>query len=214
VTEHDRPDTPVRAAFSREDWNRRYAKEELLWTAEPNSRFVAEVGALKPGRALDLGCGEGRNAVWLAEQGWAVTGVDFSEVALAKAERLAGHRSVSVEWVQADLRDYRPRFEAFDLVVLLYLQLPVAERRLVLGRASTAVAPGGTLFVLGHDTRNLAEGYGGPRDPAVLFTPDDIAADLAGLVVEQAATVARRVPLEEGAAVAIDALVRARRVIR
>jgi SAM-dependent methyltransferase len=211
VTEHDRPETSVRAAFSREDWDRRYAEQELLWSAEPNRRFAAEVDALEPGRALDLGCGEGRNAVWLAERGWHVIGVDFSEVALSKAARLAADRGVAVDWVLADLLDYHPPARGFDLVALLYLQLPATERSLVLGRAVESVAPGGTLLVLGHHTRNLAEGHGGPKDAAVLFTPEDVAADLAVLVVERAETVERQLPLEDGAARAIDALVLARR---
>jgi SAM-dependent methyltransferase len=211
VTERGRPDRSVRAAFSREDWNRRYAATGLLWSAEPNRRFAAEVGALQPGRALDLGCGEGRNAVWLAERGWQVTGVDFSEVALSKAERLAARSGVGVDWVLADLLAYRPPAVGFELVALLYLQLPAAERSIVMTRAADAVAAGGTLFVLGHHTRNLAEGHGGPKDAAVLFTPEDLLADLADLVVERAETVERDAPVEDGTAVAIDALVRARR---
>ena len=83
-------------------------RHELLWTAQPNRFLVAKSSDLSPGRALDVACGEGRNAVWLAEQGWQVTGVDFSEVALEKARRLAELRGVEAEWVQADLLDYRP----------------------------------------------------------------------------------------------------------
>ncbi len=211
MTERPRPESSVRAAFSREDWNGRYEASELLWSAEPNRRFAADVGSLEPGRALDLACGEGRNAVWLAERGWQVTGVDFSEVALGKAERLAASRDVEVEWTLADLREHRPRARAFDLVALLYLQLPPDERRLVLGRAADAVSPGGSAYVLGHHTRNLTQGHGGPKDVAVLFTPEDAAADLGGLVVERAETVERRVEQEDGTAVAIDALVMARR---
>ena len=71
MTEHRRPSSSVRSGFAREDWNARYAQKELLWTAEPNRLFAAEVGGLEPGRALDVACGEGRNAVWLAERGWA-----------------------------------------------------------------------------------------------------------------------------------------------
>jgi 2-polyprenyl-3-methyl-5-hydroxy-6-metoxy-1,4-benzoquinol methylase len=82
VTERPRPASSVRPGFAREDWNARYAASELLWTAEPNRLFAAEIAGLEPGRALDLACGEGRNAVWLAEQGWRVTAVDFSDVAL------------------------------------------------------------------------------------------------------------------------------------
>ncbi len=85
------------ASMEREEWDERYASHELLWHAEPNRFVVEEVGDLAPGTALDLACGEGRNAVWLAEQGWRATGVDFSAVALAKGRRMAEQRGVTVE---------------------------------------------------------------------------------------------------------------------
>ena len=211
MTEHKRPDSSVRKGFAREDWNARYASSELLWTAEPNRRFASEVEELEPGRALDVACGEGRNAVWLAEHGWRTTGVDFSDVALAKAEQLATSHGVEVEWVLADALEYEPERGSFDLVAVLYLQLRHDEHARVLRSAAGALAPGGTLIVLGHDTTNLAHGHGGPRDAAVLFTPDDVVAELGGLVVERAETVSRTVALDEGEATALDALVRARR---
>ncbi|MGI8973400.1 MAG: class I SAM-dependent methyltransferase [Gaiella sp.] len=210
MTEHRRPELSVRPGFSREDWDRRYASDGLLWTAEPNRRFVAEVGELPPGRALDVGCGEGRNAVWLAYHGWRVTAVDFSEVALEKGRRLAASRDIHVEWVLADVCDYRPATDEFDLVAVLYFQLPEDERRVVLHAAAAALAPGGLLFVLGHDTTNLTSGHGGPQDARVLFTPEDLVGDLDGLVIERAETVIRNVPRDDGDAVAIDALLRAR----
>ena len=209
MTEQPRPTSSVRAGFAREDWNARYAQKELLWTAEPNRLFAAEVGDLEPGRALDVACGEGRNAVWLAERGWQVTAVDFSDVALGKGARLAESRGVEVDWVVADVVEYEPQREAFDLVLVLYLQLPHDELRRALRHAGDAVRPGGTLFVLGHDTTNLVDGYGGPRDAAVLFTPEDVIGGLDGLVVERAEKVERTVSLADGEAVAIDALVRA-----
>jgi len=98
-----------------------------------------------------------------------------------------------------------------DLVAVLYLQLPPEERRLVLERASEALAPGGTLLVVGHDLSNLTEGYGGPTNAAVLFTPDDIVRELPGLVVERAKRVRRPVAVDGGEVEAIDALVRARK---
>jgi 2-polyprenyl-3-methyl-5-hydroxy-6-metoxy-1,4-benzoquinol methylase len=211
MTEQKRPTTSVRPGFAREDWNARYAQKALVWTAEPNRLFAAEVGDLPPGRALDLACGEGRNAVWLAERGWRVTAVDFSDVALAKGARLAEARGVEVDWVVADVLDHEPEAEAYDLVVVLYLQLPHEELVRALRRASGAVAPGGTLFVLGHDTTNLTRGYGGPKDVSVLFTPEDVTGAIEGLVVERAETVERRVALDDGEATALDALVRARR---
>jgi len=211
VTEHKRPEASVRGGFAREDWNARYAAAELLWTAEPNRRFASEVEDLEPGRALDLACGEGRNAVWLAERGWRTTGVDFSDVALAKAERLAASRGVEVEWVLADVLEHEPERGAFELVAVLYLQLPHEQLAEVLHTSIGALAPGGALVVLGHDTTNLTHGHGGPRDASVLFTPEDVVPHLERLVVERAEKVPRTVPLEDGEATAIDALVRARR---
>jgi SAM-dependent methyltransferase len=201
----------VRSGFAREDWNARYAQKELLWTAQPNRLFAAEVEGIEPGRALDVACGEGRNAVWLAELGWNVTGIDFSDVALGKAAELARARGVEVEWVAADVLVHEPPPGAFDLVAVLYLQLPHDELARALRRAARAVAPGGALIVLGHDTRNLIDGYGGPRDASVLFTPTEVVASLDDLVVERAETVERTVTLDDGDAVALDAFVRAAR---
>jgi SAM-dependent methyltransferase len=211
VTEHRRPESSVRPGFAREDWDARYARKELLWSAEPNRLFAAEVGGLPPGRALDLACGEGRNAVWLAEQGWRVTGVDFSDVALAKAEELAASRGVEADWIAADVLDYEPDERGFDLVLLLYLQLVRDEILHAVRTAAGAVAPGGTLVVLGHDTTNLTRGHGGPKDASVLYTPEDIVPALGDLVVERADAVERSVALADGEVVAIDAFVRARR---
>jgi SAM-dependent methyltransferase len=211
VTEHRRPAASIRPGFAREDWNDRYAQKELVWTAEPNRRFAAEVGGLEPGRALDLACGEGRNAVWLAERGWQVTGVDFSDVALAKAAELAAGRGVEVDLLVADVLEYRPEARAFDLVAVLYLQLPRDELLHALESAAGAVAPGGTLLVLGHDTTNLTHGHGGPKDASVLYTAADVVPALRDLVVERAEAVERTVPLADGEAVAIDAFVRAHR---
>jgi SAM-dependent methyltransferase len=193
----------------RDDWNRRYAESELLWTAQPNRFLVAEADDLRPGRALDLACGEGRSAIWLAEQGWQATGIDFSEVALEKGRRLAQERGVQVEFLHADLLEYEPPESAFDLVCILYLQVPADERRLVLRRAAAAVAPGGTLLLVAHDTSNLEGGTGGPSDPAVLYTPEEVAVELPGLEIEKAERVLRSVAGAERPA--IDALVRARR---
>ena len=190
--------------MKREAWDAKYAGSEFLWKEEPNRFLVSELEGLAPGRALDLACGEGRNAVWLAQQGWRVTGVDFSQVGLAKAAQLAESRGVEVEWVEADLLEYRPP-AGLDLVIAFYLQVPAEERRLVLGRAADALAPGGTILVVAHDLLNLAEGIGGPQEPDVLYTPEDIVADLLGLAIQQAKRVTR--PVGEGEA--IDALVRA-----
>jgi len=193
----------------REDWNRRYAGAESLWSAKPNRFLVAEVAGLEPGRALDLACGEGQNAVWLAGLGWEVTAVDYAEVAIAKGIERAAREGVAVDFHADDLLRYRPEARAFDLVLILYLHMPSDGRRLVLERAAAAVAPGGTLVLVGHDLLNLTEGVGGPSDPDLLFTPDDVAAELHGLDVEKAERVLRDV--HDADRPAIDALVRATR---
>jgi len=192
-----------------DDWNRRYDGADLIWTAQANRTLMAEVESLEPGRALDLGCGEGRNAVWLASRGWEVTGVDFADVGLRKARLLAEAQAVVVEWVLADLQTYEPARSAYDLVVVLYLHLGPDHRGAVHATAASALRPGGTLIVLGHDSSNLADGHGGPQDPSLLFTPDDVVGDLPGLSVIKAERVVRPVPTEDGERVAIDALVRA-----
>ncbi len=190
-------------------WDERYAVDELVWTAEPNRFLVAETAGLVPGRVLDLACGEGRNAIWLAEQGWRATGVDFSRVGLDKARSLATARGTSVEWVLADVTAYEPEPGAFDLVIVMYLHLPEASRRAVFRRASGAVAAGGTVLVVGHDNTNPSEGWGGPRDASVLYGPDDVVADLGPLEIVKAERVRRPVHSDDGDRVAIDVLVRA-----
>jgi SAM-dependent methyltransferase len=190
-----------------EDWDRKYAEREHP-RADPSPLLVAEVGDLPPGRALDLACGEGRNALWLAARGWQVRGVDFSSVAIARARERAAREGLAADFVLADLLEYEPEPEAFDLVLVLYLQLPAPERRLVLGRAASAVRPGGTFLLLAHDLRNLTEGVGGPSDPAVLTTPEEVAAELPGLELEKAERVLR--PVEGAERPAIDTLVRAK----
>jgi len=192
-------------------WDERYAGDELVWTAEPNRFLVAEVEGLAPGSALDLACGEGRNAVWLAERGWAVTGVDFSAVGLDKARRLADARHVSVQWERADITEYQPAAAGFDLVIMMYLHLPESSRRIAVHRAAGAVASGGTLLVVGHDITNPNDGWGGPKDTAVLYGPEDVVADVGGLDIVKAERVRRPVQTDAGERKAIDVLVRATR---
>jgi SAM-dependent methyltransferase len=193
------------------EWDRRYAGSELLWTGEPNRFLVSETAGLRPGRALDLACGEGRNAVWLARQGWQVTGVDFSAVALEKARRLAEASAVEAEWVVADLLEYRPEARAFDLVLLFYLQVPTSQRREIVRAAADAVAPAGTFLLVAHDRSNIEHGHGGPQEPAVLYSADDVVLDLGDLRIERAERVERPVETVDGERVALDALVRASR---
>jgi SAM-dependent methyltransferase len=186
-------------------WDERYSGAEYEWKMAPNQFVAARLADLTAGRALDLAAGEGRNSVWLAEGGWRVTAVDFSRVGLEKGRKLAASRGVAgIDWVVADLRDYRPAAAAFDLVLVAYLHCDAALRARVLGRAAAALAPGGTLFIVGHDLANLSEGTGGPQDPAVLYTAQVLRAELPGVSVLQAEPVRRSV----GDATAIDVVLR------
>lgn len=178
-------------------WDERYAASELVWSRGPN-RFVAEeLAELEPGIAVDLGGGEGRNAIWLAERGWSATTVDFSQVALDKGRRLAG--DLALDWVCADATTWRPD-RPVDLVVVAYLQLAAAQRRLAVRSAVQMLRPGGTLLLVAHDTTNLIEGTGGPQDPAVLMSAEDVLDDLEGIEVEvvRAGRVAREVTAASG----------------
>jgi SAM-dependent methyltransferase len=192
-------------------WDERYAGPELVWGSGPN-RFVAEeLATLPPGRAIDLGTGEGRNAIWLAERGFTVTAVDFSRVGLARAAGLAAGRGVSVDWVHADLLDYQPTPGGYDLVLIAYIQLPADSLTALARTAAAALAPGGTLLAVGHDRDNLSRGHAGPKDLSVLWTSEAVTAGLGGLTVQQAGQVVRTVATPDGDRTAIDTLVRATR---
>ncbi len=195
-----------------QQWDERYASSEFTWSTQPNQFVAAELAGLPPGRALDLAAGEGRNTVWLAERGWHVTAVDFSRVGLDKGRKLSAARGVDedrVRWIVADLHDYQPEPARFDLVLIAYAQVAPDLRAVLLARASAAVAPGGTMFVVGHDLTNLTQGAGGPQYPEVLYTPELITAGMAGLRVLRAERVRRPVQQDGASASAIDTLVRA-----
>ena len=191
------------------DWDERYAAAELVWTATANRFVIEELTGMAPGRALDLACGEGRNAVWLAEQGWTVTAVDFAANGLAKGRLLADRAGVEVDWIQADVTTWDPPPAAFDLVVIAYLQVPAADLTAALARARAALAPGGTFLLVAHDVANLDGGYGGPQDPAVLCDAAAVVAALPDVEVIRASPVERHVETDGGPRVAIDTLVRA-----
>jgi SAM-dependent methyltransferase len=198
-------------------WDERYAASRQ-WSVTPN-QFVAEALArMPPGRALDLACGEGRNAVWLAARGWSVMAIDFSAVGVERGREAAREAGVDITWVVDDVLTCP--LPDVDLVVIAYLQLPAEERSLAVRRAWDALAPGGSLVLIAHDSSNLTEGSGGPQDPALLYTADDVLGDLEipTECVVRAGKVARTVSQDdehgrrsgpERPAVAWDALVHA-----
>lgn len=209
---HQRPEERSQRPFDAAFWDERYRSHDTVWGLAPNRWVEQELADLPPGRAVDLACGEGRNAIWLASRGWSVLAVDFSRVAIAKGRDAAARNGVAVDWRVADVRTFAAD-EPVDLALICYLQVPAPERRSVLRAAAGALASGGTLLVVGHDSRNLREGTGGPQDPAVLYTAAELVDDLAGtgLTIEQAAELQR--PVENAPRPALDALVRARRPI-
>ncbi len=178
-------------------WDERYAATDLVWTAEPNRFVVQECADLPAGTAVDLAAGEGRNAIWLARNGWTVFAVDFAQRGLDKGRRVAG--DLPVEWVHADALSYAPP-QPVDLYVIAYLQLAEAERRAAVVNAFDHVRIGGHLVVVAHDSTNLTEGTGGPQHPDVLMTAGDLIGDLGDRVfdVVRAGRVARPVTHDDG----------------
>lgn len=173
------------------EWNERYRASELVWSAGPNQFVEQELGELPPGRALDLAAGEGRNAIWLARQGWRVTAVDFAQAGLDKGQQLGA--GLDIDWVCADATTWTG--EGYDVCLLAYLQLAAAERGEAVRRGFRSLVAGGTFLLVAHDTTNLTEGTGGPTDVAVLMTARDVLDDLAGedFEVQRAERVARQV---------------------
>lgn len=135
-----------------EFWNSRYQESERVWSGKPNPVLVAEVAALTPGHAADLGCGEGADAVWLAQQGWTVTAIDISSTALARAASHAADAGVTdqITWAQHDLGDWTPTRQ-YDLVSAQFLHSPLGlPYEHILRTAAEAVRPDGTLLIVGH----------------------------------------------------------------
>jgi SAM-dependent methyltransferase len=192
------------------DWDERHRAGDFEGRG-PNATLVAGVAGLEPGRALELGCGSGTNAVWLAGRGWRTEAVDWSSVGLANGKAAADAAGVSVEWLERDLFAWTPPAESFELVVIVYLHFPPAERASVYAAAAASVAPGGRLLIIGHDRTQAAEGVDGP-DPERLFTAQEIGSELVAadprFVIERVEVV-RRVPLPDHGP--IDALLLARR---
>lgn len=161
-------------------WDERYRSRTMLWSGRPNPSLVAEAADLAPGRALDIGCGEGGDAIWLAERGWEVTAVDISAVALARA---AGHAAEAapeasrrIDWLEADLLDWTPPAARYGLVSAQYFHLPVPPRDVCFGKLARSVAPGGSLLIVGHHPSDLETTAARPRAAELFFTGDDIAA--------------------------------------
>jgi SAM-dependent methyltransferase len=182
----------------RDVWNARYRQGDV-WGSEPNRLLAALVSELPVGTALDLGCGQGRNALWLAGRGHTVTGLDLSPVAVEQARSAAAERGLDVRFEDVDLAGWDAGGEVWDLVVLSYLQLDESIRPIVHAKAAQAVAPGGRLILIAHHRDNLEHGVGGPPTPRVLYTEAMLAGDFADLEIQRNERVLR--PTDEGDAI-------------
>ncbi len=141
--------------FGEQAWDERYGVADRIWSGNPNAVLVDEVADLPPGTALEAGCGEGGDAIWLAQQGWEVTAADLSSVALARAAEQAGRLGARVTWTHLDLTQ-EPAGGTYDLVSAFFLHLPKPARAQLWRHLAEAVAPGGTLLVVGHDFSDQA----------------------------------------------------------
>lgn len=150
--EHAHGDDDPQSFFEPAGWDERYAGKDRVWSGEPNPQLVAEASHLVPGTALDVGCGEGGDVVWLARHGWRATGADFSARGLARAARHAAQAGVAdrVDWWQVDARAFDAAGRTWDLVTTHYLHPPEGGMVEVVRRLAAAVAPGGHLLVVGH----------------------------------------------------------------
>lgn len=155
-------------------WDQKYRQHHGAWDSEPNPFLAQDIAGLEPGTALDVGCGEGSDAIWLAGHGWQVTAVDISNVALARARAADVARQVS--WLQADVLDWQPPAAAFDLVTTHFLHIPPAGRPALFGRLALAVRPKGMLLVVAHHVSDLETSIGRPPIPDLYFTADEVAA--------------------------------------
>ena len=156
--------------FDRDFWERRWAQAlrehpDQVVSRPPNAHLVGEVGDLAPGIALDAGCGHGAEAIWLAASGWRVTAVDFSRTALdvarSTAEGVGADIAARIEWIEGDLGSWEPPHRRFDLVSCLFVHVAGSVREMVT-RLGTAVAPGGTIVLVGHLPVDPATGEPSP----------------------------------------------------
>lgn len=215
--EHSSDDTGsgTHKADNAEVWDAMYSSRPKVWSGRPNAQLIAEASGLAPGSALDLGCGEGADAIWLAQHGWSVTGVDVSAVALERAAAHASDAGCRVEWIRQDLAGWVPEQE-YDLVSAQFLHSDVMAWQDALRPAVTAVRTGGTLLIVGHHPEGLPPG-GRHHSPDKFFTAEQAADELGigspGWKVETMDSRERSAKGQDGSQITVaDAVLRATRL--
>ncbi len=201
--------------FSEAAWDERYLESDgPRWSGAPNPSLVAEVESLPAGSAIDVGCGEGADAIWLAERGWRVTGTDISSVALERAAAQARSQGLDVQWQHSDMLANTLASRSYDLVTAHYIHLPQAERMALYTQLAAAVAPGGSLLLVGHHPSHMHSAAGHPNLHDMYFTAEQLVdeLDLSGWEICTVETRARQSRDHDGNELTIeDAVLRARR---
>lgn len=174
-------------------WDERYTAEEYAYGTQPNDFLVAQAARIPPGRVLCLAEGQGRNAVWLAQQGYTVTAVDLSAVGLAKAQHLAASRGVSLATIQADLAEFEIEPQAWEGIVSIFGHLPRAIRQRLYRQAAHGLRPGGVFLLEAYTPKQLEYRTGGPADLDMLVSLADVLTELPGLEWEIAREIERDV---------------------
>jgi SAM-dependent methyltransferase len=214
VPEQDNGEKQFDAQAQATEWDARYGESETaIWSGQPNGRLVAEVAEFAPGRALDVGCGEGADAIWLARRGWTVTAVDVSEVALRRAQEAAGRAGATVDWLCGDALSTPLPPRAFDLLSMQYPALPRAAGEAAVQTLLGALRPGGLLLAVYHDLDDEHREHMKSRgvDPADYVGADDLLQLLGDDFTVEFHAVEPRIDPPEGTEHIGDVVVRARR---
>jgi SAM-dependent methyltransferase len=214
MREHEHGEQHFGAAAQTAEWDARYRERDgAMWSGRPNGRLVAEVTALTPGRALDVGCGEGADAIWLAQHGWTVTAIDVSDVAVGRAREAAEQVGATVEWVCGDALETPFPAGSFDLVSMQYPALPRAAGETAVRTLLGRVRAGGLLLAVYHDLDHehhehmKSQGF----DPADYIGADDLAGLLGDDFTVELHTVEPRIDPPPGNPHIADVILRARR---
>jgi SAM-dependent methyltransferase len=208
--QHQHQHQPTSTGHDHASWEERYSSAATLWSGRVNPPLATEAADLTPGRALDVGCGEGADTLWLAGRGWQATGLDWSTTALDRAAEHAADAGLTdrVTWLQADIATWSPPPAAFDLVTVHFLHPEAALRHELVPRLASAVAPGGTLLWVGHGyDEERAALWGADR----FATAAEVAADLDPREWDVLVAAARPRPPGEHAHHHVDEVLRARR---